>query len=88
MSTEKKDWLEASAVTAVLESKETGQKLQEGIVTAVSALDALQKCGLTGEALTVLVTEKTARARNGTRIQPDTVEKVLKGLFKLKEYLR
>lgn len=64
------------------------KKLRGGIDSATSALDALKQSGLTGEALVIMVTEKCARAKNGSRLSPDTVQLVLEGLFRLGEYVR
>jgi hypothetical protein len=65
-----------------------GKKLRAGIDAAVSQLEAIKKCGLTGEALVLLVEAKCARAKNGSRISADTVQLVLEGLFRLGEHTR
>jgi hypothetical protein len=65
-----------------------GKKLVTGIRKGVEALEALRTSGLTGEALVVLITEKCARAKNGSRLSADTVQLVLEGLFRLGEYTR
>lgn len=44
--------------------------------------------GLTKDALCLLISEKCPRSKNGTRIGPETVESVLKGILRLNEHLR
>lgn len=80
--------LDIDAVEALMDSKRDGEKLRSGLDNATSALEALKKAGLTGEALVVLVAEKCARAKNGSRLSADTVQIVLEGLFRLGEYVR
>lgn len=80
--------LDFDAVEAFLDSKKDGEKLRAGLDHAVSALDALKLAGLTGEALVVLVTAKCSNAANGKPISDDTVQRVLEGLFRLREYVR
>lgn len=80
--------LDIDAAVALMDSKKDGEALRGGLDKAASALEALRKTGLTGEALVVLVTEKCGRARNGSRLSADTVQLVLEGLFKLGEYVR
>jgi hypothetical protein len=66
-----------------------GKALVAGLGKAVGALDALRASGLTGEALVVLVTAKTAYSKvNGRPISDVTVQQVLEGLFRLGEYVR
>lgn len=65
-----------------------GKRLVAGVNSAVAALEAMKKSGLTGEALVVLVTEKCAWAKNGKRVSPETVQLVLEALFRLGEYVR
>lgn len=80
--------LDIDAAVAMFDSKKDGEALRSGLDKAVSALDALKKTGLTGECLVVLVVEKCARSRNGTRLSADAVQLVLEGLFRLGEYTR
>lgn len=61
-------------------------KLHEGMGRAVTAVERLFQCGLTQEALCILIAEKCPRAANGTRVVPATVRAVLEGLAHLDEY--
>lgn len=76
------------AVRFLEDASGDGKKLVAGLKRGVDALEGLRQSGLTGEALVVLVTEKCARAKNGSRLSSDTVQLVLEGLFRLGEYTR
>lgn len=65
-----------------------GKKLVAGLRSAITALEAIKKSGLTGEALVVLVTEKCGRTSAGGRVSQATVQAVLEALFRLGEYVR
>lgn len=62
--------------------------IRGGIDHAVAGLEAIKTCGLTGEALVLLVAAKVSRSKNGTRIGVETVQTVLEGLFRLGEHIR
>lgn len=64
-----------------------GKALVGGLDGASEALQQIIRCGLTPEALVILVTEKCPRDRAGRPTTTDTVERVLQGLFRLPEYL-
>lgn len=80
--------LDIDAAVALMDSKKDGEALRAGLDKATSALDALRKTGLTGEALVVLVTAKCANNANGKPIADDTVKRVLEALFRIGEYAR
>lgn len=80
--------LDIDAAVALMDSKKDGEALRGGLDRGGSALEALKKTGLTGEALVVLVTAKCTNAANGKPISDDTVRRVLEALFRLGEYVR
>lgn len=65
-----------------------GKKLAAGITAGMSAMERLASCGLTPDALVLLVTAKCRWAKNGKKVSPETVEIVLEALFRLGEHLR
>jgi hypothetical protein len=67
-----------------------GKQLVAGMKKATAALDALRSCGLTGEALVVLVQAKCGYCVNHgkNKPSPDVVQGVLEGLFRLGEFVR
>ena len=81
--------LDIDAAVALMDSKKDGEALRSGLDKAVSALDALRKTGLTGEALVVLVHAKCERKQGmGQPPSVHAVQSVLEGLFKLGDYVR
>lgn len=81
--------LDVDAAVAMFDMKKDGEALRGGLDRAISALDALKKTGLTGEALVVLVQAKCKRPSSGGKpATRETVQAVLEGLFRLGEYVR
>lgn len=81
--------LDIDAAVALMDSKKDGEAIRGGLDKAVSALDALRKTGLTGEALVVLVHRKCRTPlRGGKPPAEEAVQIVLEALFRLGEYVR
>lgn len=64
-----------------------GKRLAAGVEQLGGALQQIIACGLTPEALIILVREKCRCDRKGNQTTTDQVERVLEGLFRLPEYL-
>lgn len=75
-------------VTLLNDGAKTGKKIAEGLKHAVAALDHLAECGLTPEALVLLICDQCPKDRAGRATTVDTVERVMQGFFRLGNHLR
>jgi len=81
--------LDINAAVAFLDSKKDGEALRAGLDAALSAVEAMRKTGLTGEALVVLLHPKLRWTKKGHQLTHEHVEIVLEALFnRLQEYVR
>ncbi len=69
------------------ESLEAGGVIASDLVVVAGAINGMLACGLTREALLILITAKCKRAKNGSRLSEDTVEIVLEALENLHHFI-
>lgn len=72
---------------AFRDSLSAGGLIVEDLLIVAGATTALLGCGLTREALVMLITAKCKRAANGSRLAESTVDLVLDAMAHLDEHL-
>jgi hypothetical protein len=82
------EYLESEASAKLLAPPAAAKALNAAIGTAYDKAMELMRSGLTGEALCLLIAEKSPRSRTGTRISTETVKAVLQGMQKLGEWVK
>lgn len=80
-------WLDGKGADAFEAALAAGGVLAEDYVRVCAAVDGLLTAGLTRDALVALIELKAPRARNGTRISPETIDNVLTGIERMRDLL-